>query len=92
MPPPLTSKDVPQSPSDAGRQAQQAHTPQNSRPQISVVYKRLPQKSKDRLEEALIGWAAWHAAAYGSDPDDNQDSLVLNITPVRHLPLILRSA
>ena len=84
VPPPLTSKDAPQSPSNAGQQQQQARTPQNSRPQVSVVYKRLPQKSKDRLEEALIGWAAWHASAYGNDPDDSQDSLILNITSVRH--------
>jgi hypothetical protein len=87
VPPPLTSKDAPQSPSNAGQQQQQACTPQNSRPQVSVVYKRLPKKSKDRLEEALIGWAAWHAAAYGDDPDDIEDSLVINITPVRCLSI-----
>lgn len=51
------------------------------------MYKRLPQKSKDRLEEALIGWAAWHAAAYGDDPDDSEDSLIVNITPVRRLSI-----
>jgi hypothetical protein len=57
---------------------------QTYRPQVSVAYRQLPQKSKDRLEEALIGWAAWHAAAYGNEPDD---SLLVNIMPVRHLPI-----
>jgi hypothetical protein len=84
VPLPTTSEDAPQSPPNTGQQ-NLPYKPQNSRPQVSVVYKRLQQQSKDRLEEALIGWAAWHAAAYGNDPDNSQDSLVLNITPVRHL-------
>lgn len=65
--------DPPKQPPQGGKQP--------NRPQVSVAYTRLPAKSKDRLEEALIGWAAWHAAAYGDEPDED-DSLITNITPV----------
>jgi hypothetical protein len=83
VPAPPESEHGPRSPRHAGRpQPQGAHT---TRPQVSVFYKRLPQKSRDRLEEALIGWAAWHAAAYGDEAEDSHDSLVISITPVRQL-------
>lgn len=73
-----------------GRRQQQSESlqplPQPQRPQVSVSYARLPPKSKERLEEALIGWAAWHAAAYGDETQEDDGGgggLITNITPVR---------
>lgn len=65
----------------------QPQLPKPQRPQVSVSYARLPPKSKERLEEALIGWAAWHAAAYGDETEEGDSGgLITNITPVQQQP------
>lgn len=84
----LQAAPVPHTPLPNGLPAEQQSPPllqRRQRPRVTVSYARLPPKSKARLEESLVAWAAWHAAAFGDVGADDayaDAGLVVNLSQV----------
>lgn len=88
VPTDLQAAPVAHTPLPNGLPAEQQQPPplqRRQRPRVIVSYARLPPKSKARLEESLVAWAAWHAAAFGDVGADDayaDAGLVVNISQV----------